>query len=362
MDRPTGFGGRWRKPLVVGGLVFVLPISIGLIYFQSVGILSRSREYPHLLEEAKSIGIPMSEEALRQDMVSGKKNLFPEVHKCMTEMTAAAGSNRFYLEPAKKASPDFQWKPTTRALWVKLQPLLDPLADSALTDAVVVSDTSQWQFQYQTMTLQNLSTIRALASSHARAGNFAEAERLFVLDAALIRWRSGSNGSIWSMSIGDQVNLANDVIAFVAANPNSPELRRAVRSVCTIALKPFNFAEMYCENLQFYVFDMDRKGWKPQWLSPTNPFGRSILWMNIPIVRQATKSDLLRSYLAGYRMVKADPMSLDLGGKAGATIRAELAKSNPLTRELAQMFGPYNFVPRVKTFVTRLEAILKRFS
>ncbi len=357
-----GLGGRWRKPLIVGGLVFVLPVAICLIYFQAVGVLSRSREYPRLLEEAKSLGIPITEAELRQAKTANKKNLFPQVEKCMKQLTGAAGKNRFYLEPAKPASPEFEWKPSTKALWQKVQPAVDQLADLATSDGVVVPDYNQWQFQYQTMSLENLSTARALASSHAREGNFAEAERLFVLDAALIRWRSGSNSSIWAMSIGDQVNLANDVIAYSAANPASKELRRAVHSICTIALKPFDFRQMYWENLQFYAFDMDRKGWTLQWFNPTSPYGRTILWMNVPIVRQATKSDLLRSYMQGFRIVNADPYSFDLGEKANATIRTELGKSNPLTKELTRVFGPFSFTPRTKSLLLRLEAISKRFS
>lgn len=347
---------RFKKPLIVAvsfsSIVFVLII----ILFQSTGVLSASRQYPKLFEEAKALGIPTTQEELSAKTVSKGENAFPIVKESIAALRKIQNASYVYTEIAGRPSSSYQWKPRTKAVWDKFKDHREKLLLLSSKNSFNRPLPPKNTYVQSVIHEQDINVMKGFASSLANEGKFEEAKKYFVLASLLIQWQY-DDGVAQTLSVRSQLNLVDYILTFVAVNPQNPILKQAVGEVCRIALQPHDFRRDYWSSLNMFVFNLDTGFVKVQTSMFSSSYGRSLLWLNLPIVLQATKSDLLRAHLAGYKMVQQDPYSFDVADKANNVVIRELSNSNRLTLPLIKECAPFNIAPRIKPIINSLRLI-----
>jgi hypothetical protein len=347
---------RFKKPLVVAFSFLSIFSLLLVIILQSTGILSASRQYSSLVAEAKTLGIPTTREELAQKTKQKGRNAFPLVKESLIALGKLQDSGYIYAETAQAANPHFQWKPKTKRIWDEFAKYREKL-ESITADQSYSARESDWRtYTPSGIHDRDINVMKGFASSLANQGKFEEAKQYFILASLFVDWQySGSFTK--AMSIRKQLELVEYILTFLTANPQNPILKGTVVEICQIALRPHDFREDYWTDLNIFVFNLDSAGDKIQSSMLTSSYGRSLLWLKLPIVLQATKSDLLRAHLEGYKLVEKDPYSFDVADKANGIVVRELGKSNSLTSTLIRECAPFNIAPKIKPIFNSLRLI-----
>jgi hypothetical protein len=195
---------------------------------------------------------------------------------------------------------------------------------------------------------KHFNIFHAIAMSLANEGHLVEAIRLDALLAKICRWQGKNSNIKYYFSLIHANKIVTDLVELERLNPNQTELKSAIVSQCNFALEPFDYRIETWSMLAMTVFSdqPDRNEFRLSQLS--NDLGRSLFWLNVPLVNRANRSDMLKAYLAEYQLIQRDPHSVDqydLGSKEKIRV---MATGNSLTRALRMGFVPYNISASIR--------------
>lgn len=344
--------GRFKKPLKVSIIASLIVVVIIVLPLHFTGLLSSLIRLPKIEQEAISLGAPRNLEEYRRFIGGSGQNVASDLGRFFPAKLPTLHS----AEP-RKADPGYAWPTAALKLYNSLQPNIQAFKHLEPGDYLVTSD----------LPLNNghieggaESVYETLAIHLANQGRFQESIEFFEICTVINRWRWSDCPLGGEVSLGFHTHLLQDVDAILTKNPGNQHVR-------ALGLKLLKDVPIFLDYRRGYLmaigFNMahSRDGVpKSISLDLHDPMGRALWARRFSIVESAHRSDVIRAFIAGYKVAMKNPPSSLAGELARKAVLQELKDCNQVTQPLLKNIGDTGFIP-TNEYLSVISRIRGRF-
>jgi tetratricopeptide (TPR) repeat protein len=310
---------------LLSGIIFV-PLVV-------TGILPSLIKLPSLENEAIRLGAPKNLEEYKRFIGDSGRNIAPDLKRLVPSHILL--SDRFI--ESHKADPKYVWPKSAQRIFNKLQPNISEIEALKSNDYLCTSDLPT---NLVTIPQEAEATYESFGILCSNQGQFSRAIEMFKIALKISKWRTSDMAFNNSIALSFHVQILQDLDHILASNPGNPDIKLLGRQLLNEVPAYLDYRRSYLIAIGFNMSHTRDGLPRSIRLDFSDPTERALWARRFTIVESAHRSDLLRAFIAGYKVAAGNPPSLATRDAAGKTLKKELQSCNAITRPILANSGP----------------------